>query len=52
MSTVKVCDVCGKISEKMAIKVTEDKTKDRPREVWEACTVQCYLQGRKDRESQ
>jgi hypothetical protein len=27
----------------------EHETKDRPREVWEACTVQCYLQGRKER---
>ncbi|MGY2747233.1 hypothetical protein [Arthrobacter sp. UYCu723] len=48
MSTVKMCDVCGKVAEKMAVKVTEDK----PREVWEACTVECYLKGRREREAQ
>lgn len=47
MSAVRMCDVCGKVADTMAVKVTEKK----PREVWEACTVACYLQGRREREA-
>ncbi|MFS0832019.1 hypothetical protein ABC337_15315 [Arthrobacter sp. 1P04PC] len=47
MSAVRVCDVCGKVGDSMAFKVTENASG----EVWEACNVTCYLKGHKDREA-
>ena len=47
MSTVKACDVCGKVAASMPFTVTENASG----EVWEACNATCYLKGHKDREA-